>query len=426
MKHIFRSTKAYTPTKVMAAGLLAVGMLAPTAASAGTLVDAVKNGTPLINLRYRYENVDMDGMSKEAHANTLRSRIGYQTDWWQDLQAMVEFENITVIGEENYNDTLNGKARPIVADPEDTELNQGFVVFRGIKDTTLKVGRQRIKVMNDRFVGNVGFRQNEQTFDSVLLVNTSIPNLTAVYSYVWNVNRIFGNDSPTGDLNTNTHWGHLSYKTPLGALTAYGLSIDLDHQNGGALAGLSTTTFGARFAGDYEVLDGLKALYAFDYAHQSDQGDNPADYSVDYYLIEPGLSFAGLTGKLGYEVLGSDWTNAFQTPLATLHAFQGATDVFLVTPARGIQDAYTKLSYKVANMGAFDDTVLSFMYHDFNSEAGHTNYGTEWDIKIGRKFKTDYGTISLAAEYADFNADNDSGMGYVDVQKTWLTVGVAY
>lgn len=426
MKHNFRSIKTFTPAKIVALGLLAAGMLAPTAASAGTLVDAVKNGTPLINLRYRYENVDMDGMSKEAHANTVRTRVGYQTDWWQDLQVMVEFENITVVGEENYNDTLNGKARPVVADPEDTELNQGFVVFRGIKDTTLKVGRQRIKVMNDRFVGNVGFRQNEQTFDSVLLVNTSIPNLTAVYSYVWNVNRIFGNDSPTGDLNTNTHWGHLSYKTPWGALTAYGLSIDLDHQSGGALAGLSTTTFGARFEGAYEVMDGVKALYAFDYAHQSDQGDNPADYGLDYYLIEPGLSFAGLTGKLGYEVLGSDWTNAFQTPLATGHAFQGSTDVFLVTPARGIQDAYTKLSYKVANMGAFDDTVLSFMYHDFNSEAGHTNYGTEWDIKIGRKFKTDYGTISLAAEYAEFNADNDSGMGYVDVQKTWLTVGVTY
>ncbi len=416
-----------SPKTLIAAALLVAGMIsAPATGEAETLVDAIKGGKPLINIRYRYENVDMDGMSKDAHANTVRSRIGYQTEWWQDLQAMVEFENITVVGEENYNDTLNGKMRPVVADPEDTELNQGFVAFRGIENTLVKTGRQRIKVMNDRFVGNVGFRQNEQTFDSVLLANTSIPNLTATYVYVWNVNRIFGNDSPTGDLNTNTHWGSLSYKTPVGALTAYALSIDLDKQNGGALAGLSTKTFGARFAGDYAITDNVKALYAFDYAHQTDQGDNPVDYGVDYYLIEPGISFAGLTAKLGYEVLGSDWTNAFQTPLATLHAFQGATDQFLATPARGIEDGYAKLKYKVSNMGAFDGTVLSFMYHDFDSEAGNTNYGTEWDIKIARKFKTDFGTFSLSAEYADFDADNDNGMGFVDVQKTWLTVGIAY
>jgi hypothetical protein len=421
MKNSFQSTKYLFPAVALAAGL----MTAPTA-SAGTLVDAVKNGTPLINIRYRYENVDMDSMNRDAHANTVRTRIGYQTDWWQDLQAMVEFENITVVGKEKYNDTISGKPFPVVADPEDTELNQGYVMFRGIKDTVVKVGRQRIKVMNDRFVGNVGFRQNEQTFDSVLFANTTIPNLTITYVNVWNVNRIFGNDSPTGDLNTNTNWGSLSYKTPWGALTGYTLMIDLDNQNGGALAGLSSRTFGARFAGKTEITDGVTALYQFDYAHQSDMGDNPADYGVDYYLIEPGIAFSGLTAKIGYEVLGSDWTNSFQTPLATGHAFQGATDQFLATPARGVEDSYTKIKYVASGMGVFDGTALSFMYHDFDSDVGKTNYGTEWDIKIARKFKTDFGTFSLSAEYASFDADNDSGMGYVDVQKTWLTVGVSY
>lgn len=427
MKYRFQATKKILPAVALTAGFLAAGMMGSPAANAKTLVDAVKGGTPLINVRYRYENVDIKGMAREAHANTIRSRVGYRTDWWEDLQVLVEFENITVVGKEKYNDSINGRARPVVVDPEDTELDQAHVSFRGIKDTLVRVGRQRIKIMNDRFIGNVGFRQNEQTFDSVLFSNTTIPNLTVTYAHVWNVNRIFGNDHPAGDLNTNTNWGSLSYKTPWGALTGYALTIDLDNQSGGTLRGLTTATFGARFAGNYEVMKGVKALYAFDYAHQSDMGKNPGNYGVDYYLIEPGFSWAGLTGKLGYEVLGSDWTNAFQTPLATGHAFQGATDVFLVTPARGIEDKYTKVKYKVNNIDPMvDGTVLSFMFHDFDSEAGHTNYGNEWDIKIARKFKTDYGTFSVAAEYAEFDAHNNNGMGYVDINKTWLTLAVAY
>jgi len=415
------------PSKILlSAAFLAAGMLATPTADAGTLVDAVKGGTPKINIRYRYENVDMDGMSRDAHANTVRSRIGYETAWWEDLQVMVEFENITSVANEKYNDTINGRARPIVADPEDTELNQGYVTFRGVQDTILRVGRQRIKVMNDRFVGNVGFRQNEQTFDSVLFQNTSIENLTATYVHVWNVNRINGNDHMFGDLNGSTNWGSLSYKTPWGDLTGYALLIDLDNQSGGALRMFTTQTYGGRFEGKTEVMDGVTALYAFDYAHQSDMSQNPGDYGVDYYLIEPGVKFAGLTTKVGYEVLGSDWTNSFQTPLATLHAFQGATDLFLVTPARGVEDKYAKAKYKFSGMGLLDDTVLSFMFHDLDSQAGNTNYGQEYDFKISRNFKTDYGKFFASVEFAAFDASSNNGLGYVDVEKTWLTFGVSY
>lgn len=421
MNYFLRASRTIVPALIVAAGIVS----APTA-DAKTLVDAVKGGTPLINIRYRYENVDMDAMNKDAHANTVRTRIGYRTDWWQNLQVTVEFENITSVAKEKYNDTISGRPYPVVADPEDTELDQGFVAFRGIKNTMITAGRQRINIMNQRFIGAVLFRQNDQTFDSVMLKNTSIPNLTAVYLHIWNVNRVFGNDSMMGDWNSNINWGQLSYKTPWGTVTAYTLLLDVDNQSAGAFRRFSSKTFGGRFQGKQKITDSITALYAFDYAHQNDLGKNMGDYSLDYYLIEPGLSFAGFTAKLGYEVLGGDWTNSFQTPLGTIHAFQGAADLFLVTPARGIEDAYTKLKYKVSNMGAFNGTVLSFVYHDFDSDAGNTNYGSEWGGKIARKFKTDFGTLSVSAEHANFNADHDNGLGYRDVHKTWLTVAVSY
>ena len=48
---------------------------------------------------------------------------------------------------------------------------QVFLGFDGIPDTPLKVGRQRIILDNARFVGNVGFRQLEQTFDAARIEN---------------------------------------------------------------------------------------------------------------------------------------------------------------------------------------------------------------------------------------------------------------
>ena len=43
----------------------------------------------------------------------------------------------------------------------------------------------------------------------------------------------------------------------------------------------------------------------------------------------------------GYEVLGADdgaALTSFQTPLATLHKFQGWADKFLTTPPNGIRE----------------------------------------------------------------------------------------
>ncbi len=404
----------------ISAALAALLLLAPGAAGAeDSFVEAVKAGKPLLNFRLRYEHVEQDGLDKDANALTLRSRVGYQTGWFKNFQATVEFENIANLGKEKYNNTLNGRTTyPVVADPEVTEVNQVYATVRGLADTTIYVGRKRWKLGNDRFVGNVGFRQNEQTFDSAVLVNKSVKNLTAVYGYVWNVNRIFSGKHPAGDLNTDTHIINLSYKTPYGSLTGYGYVLDID-----AAAALSSSTFGARFAGKTDAgSNGFKILYALEAAFQSDSGNNPVDYSANYYLVEPGVAYKGFTLKLGYEVLEGDGVGSFKTPLATLHAFQGFTDKFLVTPPDGIEDLYVKASYKVPAEGALKGLSIRVHYHGFQAENGGMNYGSEWSAKIAKSFKTDYGKFALSLEHADYDADGFS----VDTSKTWVTLGLSY
>ena len=101
-----------------------------------------------------------------------------------------------------------------------------------------------------------------------------------------------------------------------------------------------------------------------EYARQENYGDNPNNYSADYILLEAALTAKGITGTLGYEVLGSHSVQAFQTPLATLHAFQGWADKFVVTPAAGIEDFYVSVA------PAFRGATVSLFYHRFNTEAG--------------------------------------------------------
>ena len=381
----------------------------------------IDDATPYIDVRYRYENVDQNGIAKDANASTLRTKLGYKTGKLHDLSATLEFENVAYLGNENFNNTINGKTtHPVVADPDSTEVNHAFLTYTGIPDTTLQVGRQPFNLDNQRFIGTVGWRQNDQSYDAAAVINTSLQDTTLIYGFVDNVNRIFSDDHPLGNLETSTHVINASYNGwKYGKLTGYGYLIDLDDA---AVFGLSSKTFGVRFTGATPIKEDVKLLYTAEYARQSDHGDNPTNYNADYYALEGGAGYKGLTAKVGYEVLGSDngGTVSFQTPLATLHAFNGWADKFLTTPAAGLEDLYASVSYKVSGVNeTVDGTQLAVAYHDFSAETGGADYGSEWNASIGRDFMEHY---SVLLKYADYNADSFA----TDTQKIWVQFGVKF
>ena len=252
------------------------------------LVEALTGGTPYIDARYRFEHVDQDGFAKDAKASTLRLRFGYVTGKAYDFSARVEVEHIDPIGNDNFNSTTNGKStRPTVADPGETEINQLYLRYQGVPDTTLTVGRQRVILDNARFVGNVGFRQNEQTFDAVTVVNTSLPDTRLFYGYVWHVNRVFGDRSANGNFRVDTHLFNGSY-SGLGFVkpSAYLYLLDFTDP---ARENSSTATYGLRLTGKTAIAEGWNALYTAEYAHQTDWADSAVDNSHDYYTAEVGL-----------------------------------------------------------------------------------------------------------------------------------------
>lgn len=374
------------------------GALIPPA-QAGGLDEALTGGNASLDIRLRYENVDQDNALDNADALTVRTRLGYMTGNYKALSAFIEMENTSALVEDyNSGPGGNGKsAYSIVADPEITEVNQAFLQFSGVAETTGKLGRQRIIHDNARFIGNVGWRQNEQTYDAFRIDTEALADTHLSYAYLDNVKDIFSNDTDISSHLVNARYDGFS----LGSLVAYGYFIDFKDAPAN-----SQQTLGLRFDGVHQF-ETLKLLYTLEAAQQSDYADGDKGIDAAYRLLTVGVTIRGITGKIGYELLGGDDYSGFETPLATKHAFNGWADMFLNTPTDGLQDTYLQLGGKLAGV------KLLAVYHDFQSDKGSIDYGSEINLLAAREFSRRY---TLGIKYAGYKADE----WQVDTNKFWL------
>lgn len=392
------------------------GLVVANENTASSLTEAIRNGKLALNFRYRAEWVD-DARPEEALASTLRSRVTYTSTIYRAFQLQLEVDDVTALGASKYDD-LHGSVidRGVVADAEGTEANQAWLAYSGLPATTVKYGRQRIDLDNQRFIGGVAWRQNEQTYEALSLANTSLADTEIFYARVNNINRVFGpragrSGTAAADVDLDGAMDLLNIRYSAFAaarISAYGYLLDIADA-----PVLSSKTWGLR------VSDGggktKRFHYAAEYARQSDYGTNPADYRAHYYSLEAGLNGKRFGGTLGCEVLGAGRGAAvgFATPLATLHKFQGFADQFLTTPVEGIEDRYLGFS---AN---WSDIKLTLTYHDFAAARGGENYGEEVDFSIAWPLNR---FLHLLVKYAHYRADRFG----TDTKKAWLQITAAF
>ncbi|MDD5384828.1 MAG: alginate export family protein [Gallionella sp.] len=427
--------KKYPASSIAAIAAL---LFAQSALAADTLTDALTGGKASANLQYRYEDVRNASVpavgtnTNTATANTVRLRLGYETATFNGFGAMVEAESTHDLGNKHYNGGNNGNANyATILDPEVTEINQSYLSYSGMANTTAKWGRQRLILDNARFIGNVGWRQNEQTFDAFTLVNKSLSNTTITAGYITNANRVIGDGAAldAGNAHMKSPIFNVSYKGWSFA-EVVGYAYLLDYKLVGAATTNANTadTYGLRLNGS-TAMGSNKLLYTAEFAEQRDGGNNPTNFKDTYTLLEGGVDVTNVAVfKLGYEVLGTDTgattkangaatTRSFATPLATLHAFNGWADMFLATPAQGLKDTYVSANTKLAGIG------LGAVYHDYRTDKTtttltKTNLGKEWNLVASKTFDKNY-TIGL--KYADFKAGtNNAVAANVDTKKTWL------
>ncbi len=127
-------------------GMLAVMAGAASPAWADGFTEFLAQGRPIFDARYRFENVDQHGFSRDADANTIRERLGFDTAPIWGLKALAEIQATQHLSN-TFNDTVNGRiAYPQVPDPEAFELNRLQLTYVGMPDLTATLGRQRINL----------------------------------------------------------------------------------------------------------------------------------------------------------------------------------------------------------------------------------------------------------------------------------------
>ncbi len=268
----------------------------------------------------------------------------------------------------------------IIADPDNFQLNRlQFSYLAEPIDTRITVGRQKLTRADQRFIGAVGWRQNDQTFDAAVLENNSIENVSFSYAYVNQVNRIFGTNAPNSALERwegDSHLIDLSYSGIEGhELRAFAYLLDFDNS-----AANSVNTYGLELKGAYDLSGSSELNYLLTGAVQVDAKDNPMDYREYYFRGQLGVTNPIGHCGVGVEVMTSDGAGGrFRFPLGTNHKFNGFADAFLTTPADGLIDVYAWVGTEAIGL---KHVVTA---HDYRTEHSSTDLGWEIDYVASRK-----------------------------------------
>lgn len=391
--------------------------------AADVVTDAIKNGKATFQVRPRFEFVDDDGVATAdpAKAFTVRTVLGYKTAPVSGITAYLEAEDIRALGDDYNVPVVQPKAKYAnVVDPEGTAINQAWLAGYGFK-----LGKQKLVFNNARFIGDVAWRQDDQTFTALGYEKAKLISwLDLQAAYATKVSLV---NSQEADIRLPVV--NLKAKTPVGAnVTLFWAGLDGREAKGltPAAAGL-LANMGSDKGREYRVvrIDGKKGgvLYDLSYGKQTQYADGTTANvpDADYHDIQLGYDFGPVVVKLQQETL----EKGFQTPLATLHAFNGWADRFLVTPGTGatpfggLVDRNIKFSGKAAGLN------LALALHRFEADTGSVDYGNEIDFSVGKTFTPNWSGMIKVAQFdgtGDIKAPAAQTAYSKDLTKAWVQI----
>jgi hypothetical protein len=391
-----------------------ISTVALTAIIGSTNIVSAADGINIFNdiklkgeIRPRYEMANVDKPStKTANAFTARTHLTITTGLFkiENLSATIGIQSVNNFGYTSYNSTNNGNTQyDVIKDPQFAMLSEASLDYKVAK-TALHGGRSQLNLDNQRFIGTVGWRQIERSYDTISATSTDIENLELMVAYLYGYQGVGA--TPTTD--TSSVLLHAKYKV-MDELTVTAYDYMLASKN---------DTIGLALTGNINV--GAKLDYRAEYAIQKDP---TMEYQVKnvkadatYYNLDLGANISGLLAGINYEVLsgtdGVDGKTTFTPLLGTNHKFNGWADMFYVanSPLGGLKDANIRLGYTAAGLGK-----LLAIYHDFKanvnmvSATGTTdNLGSEFDILYANAIPGVNGLSGLI-KYASYSKGDATG-----------------
>ena len=326
-------------------------------------------------IRPRLESADVANNGKDAAQSfTARTHLAITSGLLgiDGLTSTIGLQSVNNFGGTNYNSKQNGNTKyDVIADPNMAMLSEASLNYKSGK-SKLHAGRSQLNLDNQRFIGTVGWRQLERSYDTVSVENNSIKGLNVLAAYLYGYAGVTGVKTK----DTNSIILHAKYKVSDALnITAYDYMI----------ASLSDT-YGLALTGKIDV--GPKLTYRAEYAIQTDPS---MEYQVQnvkadatYMNLDLGANISGLLVGINYESFsgsnGTDGKTNFNPALGTNHGFNGWADVFFVGnsgPTGGLIDANVRIGYKAKGFGK-----LLAVYHNFTAETSMNaiNGGTTSDL----------------------------------------------
>ncbi len=368
-------------------------------AFAGGFLDSIKNGKASVELRFSFEYSDLDDAADldSAKGITLRTRLGFMTEEYNGFSMFFQMHNVSQLLDD-YRWPGGGDAGyDPIADPDGSRVHQFYFTYKFNNYVALKAGRQEVIFDDARLIGNVGWRQNGQSFDgAVLSVNTS--NNSLAFAYIYRLNTIFLTHVNVDGFYAIHDTFTMNKNLKVSAF-AYLLDTESDSPDS-----RDSGTYGVRLFGSK---DNVK--YDFTYAIQNDfaDGENHGGNMINAYFE---YKFENFAIGAGYNMIsGQDGNDRpFDTLFSTAHKFNGWADQFLATNGgklvNGLDDYFVQFSTVIAKH------KLVMVYHSFDTNEDVTygeKYGDEIDMLVLRKLNSNLTVLLKAAFYNAKNYENN-------------------
>jgi hypothetical protein len=264
--------------------------------SGNGIKQALVNGTLGLDLLLAYEYSDFDNNGLDpAQALVSRTRLNYQTGEYKGFGAFVQAQ---YVGPINDHYSPEDPAYDTVADPEAFRFHQVYLSYAGY-DSVARVGSQEILLDNQRFIGNVGWRLNAQSFNSASIANHSISNVTLYYAYADSIN------ATDGEINRNRQYHLINGEWDACPVSKVAAFAYLQRNDDPGLDKLDT--YGLRSWGAGEILRHELML-----ALQRDAYYGSAFGGFDFDALDVGAGIEYISG-------GNDLDERFQTLNGTAH-----------------------------------------------------------------------------------------------------------
>jgi hypothetical protein len=407
----------------LAACTLAGSDLAAQQVQVDSPLEAITEGRLSLELRPRYTDIWDADLNERGHAWTMRSILGWQTATFEDFRAVVEGIHTDVVDAHHIstNVTEYGAASPypLLPDPRSTDTNRVYVEYLGLPDTRIRLGKQPIRLDNERFFSDLDFRQTPMLFNGVTVVNDSLPD-TNVYAALLNrVRTVFATQ-----LQTRIWLLRVAY-SPVQDQSVAAYTYGLNQPDDGTDTWLNDNShevFGLRAEGAVSTGLGFDALYTAEAAHQRHYAGGDPLIEADYWRLGGGAVWPRLAGfgvRVDREVKTSNRGQyAFQTPYEDAYAFNGWALQFTTTPPTGLRDTWLSLRAQPGRWGLVTEA------HHFTATYGGADYGNELDLRVAYAVTN---SLSVKLQQARFHGGGSGGwIDYYDVTKTWLSLTYDY